>query len=335
MPATERFKHCYTWLVALARADVYKDKGHGGMARILCAVDANGKQHEDPCYASDMRELAQGVWVQIPDDVKGGLEWVRIKAYHMLTSCDYLAAQSLTPFVEGATAIFPCRKCDYSKRDPQAGRAFSFWKRPCADASTSKGPRVGFQMRSWPHIRALVKQCISNPAEAPTLFKLHGLNKVIFALDPDYLPHVDPTKIPEDGLHLGPDGVLRHEGAWLFYILFKLGLDINAVNAAIRAYRDWPPDVRIPDLHAGLKKGKRGGQPKNASMLRMSGSQVMHFTFHRCAYSPRLSFLAPLTRALSFQCCSPHAVAVAEDARSSCVAVVVLALQGLSSRVPA
>ena len=94
-------------------------------------------------------------------------------------------------------------------------------------------------------------------------------------MDPDYIPHVLPSNIPEDGLHLGPDGILRHEGAWLFYNLIKLGLNLDVVNSAIKAFPGWPPDVRIPPLHAALKKGKKGGTPKNTSMLRMTGSQVM------------------------------------------------------------
>ena len=71
-----------------------------------------------------------------------------------------------------------------------------------------------------------------------------GLNKFAFAFNPQYIPHVHPIKIaPQDLLHLFPDGLLRSEGAWLFYILFKMGLPIADVNAAIRRYRGFPPDV--------------------------------------------------------------------------------------------
>ena len=94
LPAEERFKHCYTWLVGLTRSDVYKDHG---ISRVLCGVDKDGKAHDEPCYAADMRELAQGRWIQIPDDERGGFEWVRLVGYQCVASCDYLAAQSLTP----------------------------------------------------------------------------------------------------------------------------------------------------------------------------------------------------------------------------------------------
>ena len=29
--------------------------------------------HDEPCYARDMEELDQGVWMSIPDDVNGGM----------------------------------------------------------------------------------------------------------------------------------------------------------------------------------------------------------------------------------------------------------------------
>ena len=270
------------------------------MARILCGIDKNGKQHNEPCYAADMREFEVGRWAQIPDDEKGGMEWVRVVGYHMLTSCDYLAANSLTPFNEGATAILPCRKCDYSTKSPLAGRPFSFLKKLC---DVHGNPQVGFKLHHWPTVKAALVRARVSPTDAPAIKKANGFNKLFFALDPDYIPHVLPTKVPEDGLHLGPDGILRHEGAWLFYILIKLGLDLDVVNARIREFPNFPADVRIPPLHSALKKGKRGNTPKSSSMLRMTGSQVMHFTFHRCARTESNSCeptAAVLTTAPSF-----------------------------------
>ena len=110
---------------------------------------------------------------------------------------------------------------------------------------------------------------------------MHGLNKLYFAFDPQYIPHIDPTTIaPQDLLHLFPDGLLRSECAWLFYILFSMGLSRKVVNASIRSYKDFPPDVRIPKLYPKLETGS-GGRPKSSATLRMSGSQCMHFALHR------------------------------------------------------
>ena len=66
-------------------------------------------------------------------------------------------------------------------------------------------------------------------------------------------------------------------------MLAKLGLDLSKVDARVRAYRDLPRDVRIPALHAKLKSGTKGGCPKSSAVLRMTGSQVMHFALHRSA----------------------------------------------------
>lgn len=113
------------------------------------------------------------------------------------------------------------------------------------------------------------------------LFTEHGLNKLHFAFDPKYIPYFDPTTMaPQDLLHLFPDGLLRSECAWLLYILFRMGLDRAVVNSAIRRYKNFPSDVRIPKLFPKLEEGC-GGRPKRAAMLRMSGSQCMHFSLHR------------------------------------------------------
>ena len=79
--------------------------------------------------------------------------------------------------------------------------------------------------------------------------KEEGLNKLFFAFDPEYIPHVCPADIaPQDALHLFPDGILRSEGAWLVYILIKLGLTIDQMNEALRKYPHFPRDCRIPPL---------------------------------------------------------------------------------------
>ena len=74
-----------------------------------------------------------------------------------------------------------------------------------------------------------------SPAVAPRFAA--GLAAFFAALgfDPKYIPHVVPTNVaPQDLLHLFFDGLTRHEPAWLFYVLFKLGLDRNVVNEAIK-----------------------------------------------------------------------------------------------------
>ena len=122
----------------------------------------------------------------------------------------------------------------------------------------------------------------ASATEVKREFQANGLNKLIFAYDPAYIPHVTPTTIaPQDGLHLGPDGLLRSEGAWLLNVFNKLGLDYDVVNQAISRYPSWPADVRIPPIHSKLKECRTGGLPKCAATLKMSGSQVMHFSLHR------------------------------------------------------
>ena len=126
---------------------------------------------------------------------------------------------------------------------------------------------------------------VTNATALKKLFTKHGLNKLHFAFDPKYISHFDPTTMaPQDLLHLFPDGLLRSECAWLFYILFSMGLSRELVNSSIRKYTHFPPDIRIPKLYPKLEEGS-GGRPKRQATLRMSGSQCMHFAMHRCYYT--------------------------------------------------
>jgi hypothetical protein len=67
-----------------------------------------------------------------------------------------------------------------------------------------------------------------NEADIKMAYDNHGINKLYYALE--HYPHLQLLELPFDGLHLFPDGLLRSEGAWLFYILIKMGLDIKHVN---------------------------------------------------------------------------------------------------------
>ena len=124
----------------------------------------------------------------------------------------------------------------------------------------------------------------------------NGLNSLYYAMDPAYIPHVDITKdAVQEGLHLFGDGLLRSEGAWMFYLFIKLGLKLDVVNRAIQAYPNWPRDCRIPPLHAALKDGVTGGKPKPEKTLRMSGAECIHFAQHRCAPRTHPARPAPVT----------------------------------------
>jgi hypothetical protein len=280
LPQEERFKPENILLPVMSRAKVYKSHG---MSRVLCGVDSQGKQHNEHNFAADMRLLHEGVWIDIPDDERPGyLKRVRLRAWIIIVAADYLAAQSLLPTVESASAHVFCRACLYNSSHAEAGRPFSWHKSPAPTSGACKSARRAFSLRNWQELQQLLRSLVGmSSTRREQIMRNNGLNKIVFAFHPDLMPLIDPTNIaPQDLLHLFPDGLLRHEGAWLIYILLKLGLKISELNLAIRRY-SWPSDVRIPDLHEGLKKGTKGGKPKSSAMLRMTGSQCMHFALHR------------------------------------------------------
>ena len=270
-------------LAAMANPSVYKAKG---MSRVLAGVDSDGVRHDEPCYATDVDELWDGVWISIPDDERGGMRSVRLRASQVVVSVDYLAQQSVNPCAESTKAHRFCRAgCTYDTRSPNAARPFSFMRQPSPSSGSAKSARTAaFVQKTWEEVKAVLERArvVTDTKVRDKLMKDEGLTKLYCALE--FIKNCNPTTdTPVDILHLFPDGLLRSEGAWLFYIFFKMGLDISTVNAAIRAYRDWPADTRIPPLHENLKEGRKGGRPKSSKTLRMTGAQCMHFALHRCA----------------------------------------------------
>jgi hypothetical protein len=57
LPAGDRFREDNILLPVLSRAKVCRKHG---MSRVLCGVDADGKQHDEPNFAADMRALNEG-----------------------------------------------------------------------------------------------------------------------------------------------------------------------------------------------------------------------------------------------------------------------------------
>ena len=260
------------------------------MARVLCGVDQAGVQHEEPNVANDLRELDVGRWINLPDS-NGELQPVRLRVWVIMSSCDHLGRQSIRPFTESPMAHVPCGGCDYDSRSPLAGRPFSFLHRPSPEPGTSKSPsNQCFRERDWPTLLTQLEQLrsgkMSDAAKKQLAHDLGiSLNSLYFALDPAYIPHINPITItPEDILHLFPDGLLRSELAWLIYIFCNMhgGNDfIDRLNKATRRYPKFPADVRIPTQPDKLKKGVAGKVPDSSSTVRMTGSQCMHFTMHR------------------------------------------------------
>lgn len=278
LPAEERFTKANILLPILSRAKVYKKHG---MARVVCGVDDQGVQHDERCFAADMRELDRGVEMSIPDDRTGGVRTVLVFMWTVGPFADFLGLQSLRPYYESPSAHQFCGDCDFDTRHPMADRPFSFLRKatpvPGKPKSSAGAPLFGQRTLEMLQSQLAEARRCDDPAAC---LKKYGLKRTYYAWDPAYIPHANPCKSPRDALHLFPDGLLRSECAWLLFIFFRLGLDFARANAAIRAYRGFPPDVRIPPLVAKLKEGK-GGKPRSEATIRMTGSQVMHFSLHR------------------------------------------------------
>ena len=279
LPASKRFETNSIFLVALAKAKVYKVHG---MARVINGQDQHGDLHQEPNVGADFRELDRGRWMEIPDDRAdrtNSTRWIRLRGWILVFSADYLGAQSMLPCTESPNAHLLCRGCDYDTRSNRAARPFSFLKAPEPGAT-----HAAFNERCWQTEKAMLEKLRAgvSSTELKRIFHDKGWNKLYFALDPDYIPHIDPTTIsPQDLLHAFPDGLLRSELAWLMYTFGKLGLDFNLVDKATKLCKSLPKDVRIPKFPPTLKEGVGRGKdarPRSSAVARMTGSQCMHFT---------------------------------------------------------
>ena len=318
LPPEERFDMENILLLAISRASVYKKYG---MARVLCGVDKDGKRHDaEENYGTDMRALDEGVWITIPDDKLGGSKRVRLRVWQLVVSADMLGANSLLPFMETPGAHVFCRQCNVNQSRAGAYRTFSFLRKP----PEGYHPKL----RVWSELKQFLVRLRSDQVSVTQRkreMQEHGLNSLYYAMDPEYVPHVNPCEdFIQDGLHLFGDGLLRSTGAWLFFVFCLLGLDLDVVNTAVRRYPHFEKGVRVPELHPGLKTGAAGvaGRvPRAEAVLRMSGSECAQFALHRCAQPrcPRGSH-ATGNHLHNIACsCSPRVSDCVPDRVSDCV----------------
>ena len=276
LPTKQRFEPRNMFLILVARAVCYKKHG---MARIITGVDSNGVRHNEPNYSRDMDELHDGREVTLPDDAKPGKTklW-NMKSWVTTACCDWLGAQLLLWFTESPASYCQCRRCTWNRSHCNAYRPHSFWRTPVEGAYQQV-----LQKRVYADLQVVIERIRANPPKTKTaranLFKIHGLNTLYQSWDPEYIRYALPLQIPTDLMHLFADGLLRSECAWLFFVLFKLGLDEKKANKRIRSY-SWPKDCRIPNLHPNLREGTTGGVPISSRTMRMTASQMHVFAIH-------------------------------------------------------
>lgn len=70
LPTRVRFKTEYILPFLIAQSKLIEG---AGLAQILCGVDDSGTMLDDQNFAAEMRELAQGVVISIPDNENGGM----------------------------------------------------------------------------------------------------------------------------------------------------------------------------------------------------------------------------------------------------------------------
>lgn len=84
-----------------------------------------------------------------------------------------------------------------------------------------------------------------------------GINKLIYAFNPDYMPGVDEVDmVPYDTMHIELDGIVRQELAYMLYIFVTKHkyFTLAQLNAAIRSF-PWPKGHRVPDVDAKSLEG--------------------------------------------------------------------------------
>ena len=117
-------RHYFDHLLLLALVQSKWAVKNGGVARILCGVDDEGKEmnaeYDKINLYQEISASKRGeVDIQLPDDENPANEdgiKVRLVVYILVISLDWLANGGFGPFAEGVQAVRPCFKCAWTDR---------------------------------------------------------------------------------------------------------------------------------------------------------------------------------------------------------------------------
>jgi|TARA_B110000046_G_C12996776_1_gene400357 hypothetical protein len=274
LPIDMRFDHDVIQLLAIVRHPAVMRWGQAG---VFCGVDKKGERIADgPTISDDFQEGAKGRWTKLLN-TDGSEEWWRIVPYLICVCADYPQAQGMLPFNESASGAYcPCRGCNYRQdRSMRHEKPHSFFE----DSRTWK-------LRSLQRLLADIERWRQR-GDPGSEMQDAGVNKLVYTLCADFFPHINPTNIaPQDIMHNFPDGITRHEAAWLLYMLHsRKHLSLSQVNDAIARHK-WPRDCRVPKIPASVEDGATGRFPRSDATIHMSASQTITFALHRYAPTP-------------------------------------------------
>ena len=268
------------------------DHRHGktyGMAMILSGADKDTgailPNHESSVGAQLRAFNAfEGVTLDAPDPEHG----YRARSFrmHLLAFvCDYPAAQALTPHMEGTSTRRPNRNSDWDTHDAGANKPSSFVRQGMRTNHRGAQEKIArrWGLRTLAKTTALIERINKQPGKAAKhlIMQEWGLNKLVYATQPSLIPLFDYTKgMPDDPMHVDPDGNGRCQGYYTLYMIGQLGVRVEAVNARIDAYQGWLPGQKPPHLNHSIMTGAAGRRPTAGGKWRLTASQTMHFISH-------------------------------------------------------
>lgn len=310
-----------------------------GPARIVMGMGYDGVIHEDEfsCFQKQLRQLNEGVDIELPAAKGTGTERWRLKAWAINFAGDYEARMQVLPFGDGINAHRECHACDREQHGVHAytPMAFEFVrsssqrKRSSRSADTVVGfnsgvwqdnrPVAHFNLRKEQQVLKQVDQFRQMTlGERNVLTRATGVAKTVFALSD--IPFFEFIKMStNDLMHIeGSSGNLSHEAAQLFYSHTRVRqyYTFTALCNAIDSF-DFPRDHQVDAPLPGVIKGTKDGRPHAGTTTHWSASQTFHFAMHRCMHClhpPPLLMLvmyhAPLIGTPLALTCSHHTLSL-------------------------
>ena len=290
-PAT-RNRLEYTFLATIALTRVIQKYG---MIAVVAGAHLDGSIDEGAIFSlgGQMRALDTGVNLQYPADGSfGGFVEITTYGWMLMACADYPAAAKLLRTAGSTSAKKPCRGCNWERESSVAFSKSSFLKRPRVPSR--------WIIRTIDKVQAAIDEATLHPPNSKLhleLLREQGMHATLYAFHPTYFPHCpDPFRsVPQDGMHaLFSSGLVDSTAAKVLYMLICVHREftLEKINLALEKL-DLPADVRLPQLHASLLVGVKGGIPSPESKLRYTGSQTMHFALHsRTLIEPLLTNLS-------------------------------------------
>ena len=302
-------RHYFDNILLLALFQYQWGTNHGGIVGMLCGVNDQGVESQEPCDILNLRaeiraSQARKITIKLPDDSDPSktepIERTLILRV-LLISLDWLANGAFGPFAESVSANRPCFKCLWTDK---CGCAWIARSDKRMDTIVHSALCKRRRLRTHDDTMSAVQEMRLLSATALKRAQTdNGIFSTLFASE--YLLDDVVKDATIDIMHIfGSSGLIPYHLSWMLDIYIPEEFSWDDLNACIAAYNRLRTGPHLPKLHRSGKSARLSAKlaltASESIAFALASQQIMEPTLVRDSTTPHWVMWLKLVKLVRF-----------------------------------